>query len=100
MKTLEGNPDPGILVESVLSQEDFVAPGPTQEDFVAPGLTQKISLPLVSPMFGKVAPPVDHHPTHLAISRAAKCKREVEQCQLVTVAHTLASGENERFLSF
>ena len=54
---------------------------------------KKILLPLVSPMFGKVAPPVDHHPTHLAISGAGKSKREVEQGQLVTVAHTLASGK-------
>ena len=83
MKTVEVNPDPGILVESVLAQEDLVDPGPTK----------KILLPLVSPMFGKVAPPVDHHPTHLAISGAGKSKREVEQGQLVTVAHTLASGK-------
>ena len=58
-----------------------------------PSFPKKILLPLVSPMFGKVAPPFDHHPTHLAISGAGKSKREVEQGQLVTVAHTLASGK-------
>lgn len=65
MRTVEGNSNPGILVDSILA--------------------------LVLPMFGKVAPPVDHHPTHLAISGAAKCKWEVEKGQLVAVAHTLAS---------
>ena len=57
---------------------------------LVPPPPKKILLTLLSPMFGKVAPPVDHHPTHLAISGAAKCKWEVEKGQLVAVAHTLA----------
>ena len=32
-----------------------------------------------SPVLGKVGPPVDHHPTHLLITRAAQHEREVEQ---------------------
>ena len=40
-------------------------------------------------MLGKVCPPVDHHPAHLPIARAAQREREVEQRQLVPVADTL-----------
>ena len=39
-------------------------------------------------MLGKVAPPVDHQPTHLPIPGAGEGEREVEQGQLVPVADT------------
>ena len=42
-----------------------------------------------SPLLGKVAPPVDHHPTHLPITGAGEGEREVEQGELVPVADTL-----------
>ena len=41
-----------------------------------------------SPVFGEVAPPLDHHPTHLPIARAAQCEGEEEQGKLVAVANT------------
>ena len=47
-----------------------------------------------SPMLGKVGPPVDHHSTHLPITRAAQHEREVEQGKLVAVADTLAKLKN------
>ena len=45
-----------------------------------------------SPLLGKVAPPVDHRPTHLPITRAGEGEGEVEQCELVPVADTLVSS--------
>ena len=43
---------------------------------------------ILSPVLGKVAPPVDHQPTHLPIPGAGEGEREVEQGQLVPVADT------------